>query len=401
MGLLHSTATNNPNGYYAGHNNWSPIMGTSNHGVHRPLSQWSKGDFSSAFTKQDQVATIRNNGLAFRADEAGHDIPSAKRLRSGVISTPADLDTIVIGQCSVATSITVETATMANLGVHAELLNADGSRAAIVTGDATGSTATGQSGIGFPSSGQKPSNTNATLTVPAGAPYYLRLRGAGSSTNGYSTYGSLGQWRLSSPCDAGSGSPAGAPVGMQVSRLDRGVLVTWQRPTTGRIQDITGWRVMDVDNNVIAELPETVRAQRIAGLVNGTAYTYRVVPLIGTAKTPGPEFSQATGVPSSIPSAPKLTKAMSGKKGGKVTAHVRWNTSSANNGSAVTHYRVTAYRYKGKKVVKTTTSPWIPVRTRAYEMSLPKKGKYTFKVASKNAAGWSKLSNGSKKVDGR
>ncbi|TXJ07651.1 MAG: hypothetical protein E6Q27_00965 [Aeromicrobium sp.] len=398
LGLLHSTEKSNPHGYYAGHNNWSPIMGSSNQGTHRPLSQWSNGSFPNALQKQDQIATILKNGFGYRTDEAGADIANAKKVREGVVTAWNDGDTVLLGQCSSATNVTVETATMANLGLRAQLLDPSGNVVSTVSGVDTSSVSTGLSGIGFPSFDRKPGNTNAIFTVPAGTPYYLRIYGASSAPNGYTAYGSVGQWRLTSPCDSGSGVTAGAPSQVVAAPLNQSMKLSWQYPTTGRIQDVTGWRVLDNSNNVVATLPLATMSHTVTGLTNGTEYTYKVQALSGATASVA---SSASTTPRTVPSAARITKAASGKKGGSVTAKVWWSGSALDNGAPVTRYVVFAYRYKGSKVVQVRNSPWLPASSRYYEMKLPKKGTYRFVVKSSNAAGLSPMSNISGKVKGR
>src|SRR6478735_395028 len=82
LGLGHD-GRNLPNGtsegYFAGHGDWSPIMGV---GYYKNITQWSKGEYQYANNTQDDMATMSgsNFGLGFRGDEAGNGTGSAKAL---------------------------------------------------------------------------------------------------------------------------------------------------------------------------------------------------------------------------------------------------------------------------------------------------------------------------------
>lgn len=412
LGLLHSSTRGTE--YYSGHANWSPIMGTSescsSNGddpcatiSHRPISQWTKGSYPGSTRTQDQLSTIQAHGLTRRGDEVGSTVSTSLALRSGYIASEEDQDIVTIGYCPSNTLISIKTATMANLDTRVELIDTNGKVVSSTSGPSTGSSpASPMTSIAFPSHARQPANTGVSISTPTAGVYYLRISGEGSKVNNYPRYGSLGKWDVSSPCDAnGLGPEPGSPTSVAVTPKDRSAALTWAMPASGRIQDISGWRISNSENSHLIELPATARAATVSGLVNGVSTNLTIRALTGLERAPSSAFTTLTTVARTTPSAPKVTGASSGKKGGKVTAHVKWNASTSHNGAAITHYRVTAYRYSGSKIVQTKTSAWLPAKTRKLEMALPKKGTYTFRVAAKNAAGSSKLSNQSKKVTGR
>ena len=63
--------------YYSGQGNWAPIMGV---GYYKPISQWSKGEYSGANNTEDDLTIITQNGLSYRADDFGNTIATAQAL---------------------------------------------------------------------------------------------------------------------------------------------------------------------------------------------------------------------------------------------------------------------------------------------------------------------------------
>lgn len=409
LGLLHSSGTTD---YYTGHNNWAPIMGGTrgSGGVYRPISQWSNGHYPgakhisgySSSAHKDQLAVIRSHGLKHRADEVGATVNVSKKIRTGYIAQTGDQDTVVIGYCPANTTITVGTATMANLDTRLELLNSAGTVISSSSGSNTGSIATGMTtSTSFPSFVRKPSNMGAIIKIPSDGVHYLRISGEGSTANNYPAYGSLGKWSVNSPCDSTSaGAVPGAPTELSAKPGNKSATLSWNYPTEGRVQDITAWQITHTGGTKVVTVAANTRSTTIKGLKNGKRTQFTVTPLIGAQRTYG-TAAKVSATPRTVPSAPKISKASSGKKGGKVTAKVSWKAPSKTNGAKVTHYIVYAHRYKGKKVVQTKASTKISASKRSYEMKLPKKAKYHFTVKAVNAAGKSKASKKSKKVDGR
>ncbi len=407
LGLLHSSGTTD---YYTGHNNWAPIMGGTmgSGGVYRPISQWSNGHYPgakhisgySSSAHKDQLAVIRSHGLKHRADEVGATVNVSKKIRTGYIAQTGDQDTVVIGYCPANTTITVGTATMANLDTRLELLNSAGTVISSSSGSNTGSIATGMTtSTSFPSYARKPSNTGTTITTPSAGVYYLRISGEGSTANNYPAYGSLGKWTVTSPCDTGSGSAPAAAANLKAVPKNKAVTLTWDLPTSGRIQDISAWQITRQGSSTPVTVFASTRTATISGLKNGSRAYFTLTPLLGANRTPG-NATTISAVPRTVPSAPKITKVSSGAPGGAITAKVSWS-APASGGSPITSYRVYAKRYNGKKVVQTITSPVIPASSRSYVMKLPKKGKYHFVVKAQNGAGFSPSSKASKKVTGQ
>jgi PKD repeat protein len=180
-GLSHQGVTGGTD-YYSGHGDWAPIMGI---GYHKSVTQWSKGEFASANNTEDATAIIARSSPYLADDHADTRI-SATRFESsnpntgGVIDKPTDKDIfrfdINVGRIDLALQ---GTAPENNLDIQAELLDATG--AVLTTSNPSGLTA------------------QLTDNLSAGT-YFLRVRGVGvgsAKTDGYSNYGSLGEYVVS------------------------------------------------------------------------------------------------------------------------------------------------------------------------------------------------------------
>ncbi len=191
LGLYHDGRITPAEGYYYGHGSgetgWAPVMGV---GYYQNLVQWSKGEYTSANNKEDDLAIITTqNGFGYRTDDTGNTIATAKALTisgssvsgSGIIERNTDVDfySFVTGAGSI--SFTVNPFSRGpNLDVLAELYNSVGTLIA------------SSNPADFLSA-------SITATVAAGT-YYLKIDGVGKGnplTTGYTDYGSLGQYYIS------------------------------------------------------------------------------------------------------------------------------------------------------------------------------------------------------------
>ncbi len=200
LGLDHDGRNSPSEGYYAGQGTgetgWAPIMGV---GYGQNLTQWSKGEYTSANNTEDdlQIITTRN-GFSYRVDDAGNNIGTAKALTiagtnvsgNGIIERNTDVDFYSFVTDAGAIMLNVNPAERgANLDILAELYSADGKLIASSN----------------PIDGLAAS---ISTTLAAAGTYYLKIDGVGKGdplTTGYSDYGSLGQYSIS-----GSIIPAGA-----------------------------------------------------------------------------------------------------------------------------------------------------------------------------------------------
>ena len=201
--LLDASGTILVQEYFPGHGNWVPLMGAS---FSRTISQWSKCEFRNGgnyddidfdpFTgigtligvdKEDDVAIISGviNGFGYRADDHDNVMPASLHPNTGIfnmsgrIESELDVDVFKFEMVGGTVVVNVTPASQPNLNVRLEIKNSSGTRVGL--SDATG-------------------NMAATLTQAMGPGVYtLHVLGAADGiplTNGFSTYGSIGQYTI-------------------------------------------------------------------------------------------------------------------------------------------------------------------------------------------------------------
>lgn len=187
LGLSHDGKTDGT-GYYQGHGSWAPIMGV---GYYRAVTQWSKGEYSLANNKEDDLAVIALNGAPLGLDDNGNSPssatslvgdplnPTAALVTAGIIEKSGDLDVFAFDTGAGALSLSaVGSSNQPNLDIVLELLDSAGSVVA----------------------SSNPTGLSASLspTVNAGS-YFVRIGATGyldPLSTGYSSYASLGEYVL-------------------------------------------------------------------------------------------------------------------------------------------------------------------------------------------------------------
>jgi serralysin len=223
LGLSHDGRTTPVEGYYQGHGSgvtaWAPHMGVG-YGVN--LVQWSKGEYTNADNPEDDLAIIVDpidngwsgpNGFGYRPDDASNTSQTAANIggtaaagvfniaQKGVIEKRADVDWYKITAGTGSINVTATGGPENSmLDINLELYNSGGTLLA---------------------SSQPVNQLTATVsrTVSAGT-YYVKVEGVartGTGTGnppdeGYSDYGSLGQYSLTGTCVNTSGTPGGNVV---------------------------------------------------------------------------------------------------------------------------------------------------------------------------------------------
>ncbi|WP_395011438.1 PKD domain-containing protein [Undibacterium sp.] len=192
LGLYHQGTASV--GYYTGHGDgetgWAPIMGV---GYYKNLGQWAKGEFTGATNKDDAYAIMLKRGLNPRVDDVGNTTATATAMTSvssnglnnlnaaGIVEKTADVDVfkLTAGAGTLNLSLAVS-AFGGNLDAQMDLLDATGK---VVT------TSNVLTTLG----------TTLSTKITVGGIYYLKISAVGKGdpkTNGYSTYGSLGQYLI-------------------------------------------------------------------------------------------------------------------------------------------------------------------------------------------------------------
>ena len=383
FGLRHDGRTAPAEAYYEGHAMWAPIMGG---GYTRPVTQWSKGEYTSADNSgQDDLALIAAKA-PYRGDEAGGTVGTAMSglPAVGYIGTAADTDTFLLGMCSgVVTLSATGAAPSPNLDLRLELLTLTGT--ALATSNPASAFVNRDTATGL--------SASITTSVAAAA-LYARVDGVGNGTGatGYSDYGSIGAYAVSvTGCTAVPGAP-GAPTNLRVTPDASGTAATlsWSAPASDGGSAVTGYRLTRTGGTPVDV--GVVGSHTLTGLTPGTTYTFTVaaVNLIGrgaqanasaTLPVPGPTAASPPTAPTA-PGAPGIGKARSGKAGGKTTAKIAWKAPTGSGGSALTGYRVLVFK-KGGTPVKTFT---VAAGQTSYQAKL-KRGKYRFAVVALNGVG--------------
>jgi PKD repeat protein len=176
-------------GYYGGHGSWGPIMGAP---YGKTITQWSKGEYTSANNKEDDLTQIASI-TPLAADDFTDNMADAVTLQGtsvqGRISTASDKDWFKFSVASGNLGVTVQPGFIGNLDPVVQLWK-DGS----LVGTASGAGA-----------------VSTTFSSLSPGEYRLMVDGEGyglPASTGYSEYGSIGNYLLTISGDVSVDPPA-------------------------------------------------------------------------------------------------------------------------------------------------------------------------------------------------
>ena len=212
--------------YYPGHGDgmtsWGAIMGAA---FDPELTQWSKGEYSSADNKENDLSIITgNNRVSYRADDNGATHASATPLtflsngdveHAGIIETTNDIDSFRFTTAGGEIDLTVAPESVgANLDIEASIY------------DSANSLLTSSNPIG---------EVSASLTpILQPGTYTIRVTNTGEGEvlgTGYSSYGSLGNYTITGTItdpdlpaflSIAENEPANTVVGTIATKFDHG-----------------------------------------------------------------------------------------------------------------------------------------------------------------------------------
>ena len=378
LGLDHDDkAGDDFEGYYAGHGNWSPIMGSGP----GPVVQWSNGAFSGSLNTEDDLAMITDadpdtfeGGLSLVADEAGSTVATAASSvpsAGALITSRSDKDVFALGTCTGPVAVTASAAPVSpNLDIRLDLLDSAGT--VLDTDDPASDFGDGSTAGGM----------GAAVSIDEGAGRALFARvdgvGTGSVNTGYDDYGSIGRYTLDVSCDRATND--GVPG--QVSGLSASssapttATATWSAPADDGGSSITGYRVSLVGGGS-TEIPAGTTSHTFTGLSPDTTYTVQVAAVNGEGDGPTSSTTVTTQAdevvePAEPLAGPKIKKGFYNRKGTKLT--LKWRPVDGAAGYVVVF---TNRRGNITKFFDRETS----LKTRISMRKVPKKSKFVQMVA--------------------
>ncbi|TCO65092.1 zinc-dependent metalloprotease family protein [Actinocrispum wychmicini] len=190
LGLSHDGQTGGVE-YYGGHTNWAPIMGA---GYGQPVTTWSKGEYTNANNKEDDLAVIPQHGAVTLPDDYPDDPANAAPLTAGtpvngLITTDADVDVFAIdhpGGTLKAAAVPAEFAP--DLDIKMTIRDASGTIVATVDPPVHRVSETKADGL----------DAHFAQNLPAGR-YTIQVEGTGygdPGKDGYTGYASIGDYTL-------------------------------------------------------------------------------------------------------------------------------------------------------------------------------------------------------------
>ncbi len=381
LGLSHDGTAST--GYYSGQGAWAPIMGV---GYYKPVSQWSRGEYSGANNTEDDFAVMQANGAALRADDFGNNAASASVVSGptasviGRITNAADVDafSITAGAGSATFSVTPGP-TSPNLDASLTVLDANGAQVAYA--DPASAVVSGDVASGL--------NASISVTLAAGA-YTVLVNGVGAAdpvSTGYSDYGSVGMYTLTASVAPSTSTPPPpanvAPTARLTPTSSTGVApvtVSFDGRTSSDSDGTIASYAWAFGDGSSATGSTTSHTYTAAGTYTVTLTVTDNAGATGTATG----TVTVTAAPSPVPAAPSAVSATYANR--RIT--VRWTDNSSNETGFYVYREKWNTRYNRWDTISRITT------TKANVVSYvdnPSTGTYRYSVAAFNSAGTSAL----------
>ena len=157
-------------------------MGTS---FYAGVTQWSKGEYTQASNRQDDLTIIAANGIALLPDDVGNTMTTARSLAgskatfTGTIHNAADVDVFQVNTSAGSITLSIDVGGPQATNLDARISLYDGSGTLLTHANPTGLAAI------------------LTTVVNAGT-YYVAVEGVGygDANTGYTDYASTGAYTL-------------------------------------------------------------------------------------------------------------------------------------------------------------------------------------------------------------
>jgi hypothetical protein len=341
LGLSHDgTNAQGAGSYYAGQNNWVPIMGLTDQ---KAIAQFSKGEYPDANNHEDDLAIIGANGNSGAADSLllPDDYPNtgsppdalgaqSSYALDGIISNAADDDLFSIARTCTSDLTATATGIGAGQTVDLKVEILDASNNVLASDDPTSSQVFDNVLNANTPTGM---DASATLVSPtAGTTYRIRVSGVGSAANGYTSYASIGQYHLTiTGCTVTLPSAPATASATPNPHTTTGS-VSWTAPTSDGGGTITGYRVSGLPGGPV--ILGNMLTYDATNLVPGTTYPVTVAAInsVGTGPTASTSLKVDTWAPSTKP---VLAVSVIG-----TTASLNWTTPADPGGAILTGWSI-------------------------------------------------------------
>ena len=170
-------------------------------------------------------------------------------------------------------------------------------------------------------------------------------------------------------------SVPGAPRSVTAEPSSSAAVVTWLAPLSTGGAAISGYTVTSTPGSKTCSWTSGPLSCTVAGLTNGTSYTFTVLAT-NVSGNSSPSSPSSAATPSTIPGAPTAVNAVKGNE----RATVSWTAPTSNGGSAVSTYTVTS-------TPDALTCTWTSGPLSCTVLGLTNGTSYTFSVVAHNTSG--------------